>query len=417
MPGLSLIAHKRPKRLAAVAAFLALGACSLPQLPKLAPGKTDDPTVNLTLIPSSFQSMEGWAQGDHTLAFQAFMSGCTNIVGRDKSKSLGGNPAYGRIADWQPVCQRAVAVNAGNAQAVRAFFETNFAPIEARAGTNPEGLFTGYYEPELRGSRTRKGKYQTPLYARPHDLVQVQLGDFNEKWRGDRIAGRVVDGKLVPYLDRAAIVAGGLGTRGRALVYVDDAWEAFSLQVQGSGRVHLDNGEYVRLNFDGVNGHSYTSIGRKLIDRGIIAREKLSMQAIRDWLKANPKQADEVMNLNRSYVFFKEMEVGDRALGAPGAAGVPLIAKASLAIDLRYHALGAPMWVSANAPDPSERDKSQPFRQLMVAADTGGAIRGPVRGDVYWGVGAKAEEVAGRMAHRGRLIILLPKPLAAQIKG
>lgn len=417
MPGLPLTTRGHAMHFFAAVALLALGACGLPQIPKLTPGKTEDAPAKLTLAPTSFQSMDGWAEGDHSLALQAFNAGCANIIGRDKSKSLGGDPAYGRVADWQPVCRRATAVKPGNAQTARAFFEANFAPIEARSGTTPEGLFTGYYEPELRGSRTRKGKYQTPLYARPDDLVQVQLGDFNEKWRGDRIAGRVVNGKLEPYLDRAAIVSGGLGSRGRALVYVDDAWEAFSLQVQGSGRVHLADGGYIRLNFDGVNGHSYTSIGRKLIDRGIIAREKLSMQAIRDWLKANPKQADEVMNLNRSYVFFKEVEVGDRTLGAPGAAGVPLIAKASLAIDLRYHALGAPMWVSANAPDPSMRDKSQPFRQLMIAGDTGGAIRGPVRGDVYWGVGAKAEEVAGRMAHRGRLIILLPKPLAAQIKG
>jgi membrane-bound lytic murein transglycosylase A len=179
--------------------------------------------------------------------------------------------------------------------------------------------------------------------------------------------------------------------------------------------VRLPDGKLIRLNYDGQNGHAYTAIGGKLVARGQIARADLSMQSIRDWLKANPKKSDEVMNLNDSYVFFKEEPGGDPSEGAPGAMGVALTPERSLAVDLRYHALGAPIWVDATKPAQKPGDKPGAYRHLLVAHDTGGAIRGPVRGDVYWGAGPKAEEMAGRMANRGQMIVLLPQALARKV--
>jgi membrane-bound lytic murein transglycosylase A len=276
------------------------------------------------------------------------------------------------------------------------------------------GLFTGYYEPELSGSRKPKGRFRTPLYSRPSDLVSVDLGTFRPALKGERIAGRVDGAKLVPYATRADIVGHGLKGRSKIVVYVDDPVGAFFLQIQGSGRVRFKDGKVVRVAYDGQNGHPYTAVGRILVDRGEIAREQLSMQSIRAWLDANPAKARELMNENASFVFFKELPIADARLGADGAQGVALTPEASLAVDLRFHGLGAPMWIDANAPS-EDAATNTPFQRLVVAQDTGGAIRGPVRGDVYWGAGAKAEAIAGRMAHKGKLYVLLPKPVAARL--
>jgi membrane-bound lytic murein transglycosylase A len=205
----------------------------------------------------------------------------------------------------------------------------------------------------------------------------------------------------MPYETRAQIVSSGLGERSAVVAYVDDAAAAFFLHVQGSGRVTFANGEVVRVAYDGQNGHPYTAVGRVLVERGEIAREQLSMQNISAWLKANPGKAEALMNENPSYVFFKEQ---------------PLTAEASLAVDLRFHGLGAPMWVDGSAPADDAAAGDVAFRCLLVAQDTGGAIRGPVRGDVYWGSSARAEGIAGRMAHKGQLYVLLPKAVAARLR-
>jgi membrane-bound lytic murein transglycosylase A len=304
---------------------------------------------------------------------------------------------------------------APSADASRRFFEAWFQPAQASNRREPVGLFTGYYEPELNGSRTRTKTFDVPLYTRPSDLISVDLGAFRPTLKGERIAGRLDGGKLVPYATRGEIVTAGLGGRSSAIVYVDDAAAAFFLHVQGSGRVKLPDGKIVRVAYDGQNGHLYTAIGRVLVDRGEIAREQLSMQSIRAWLKAHPAEAESLMNENASFVFFKEMPIADPALGADGAQGVPLTPEASLAVDLRFHGLGAPMWIDANAPADDAKNPDVAFRRLVVAQDTGGAIRGPVRGDVYWGANARAESVAGRMAHKGKLFVLLPKAAAARL--
>jgi membrane-bound lytic murein transglycosylase A len=396
---------------AALACSLVVAGCTVPTAVRDAIQRAGEekPAV-ATFHRLEFAVLEGWSADNHTAALAAFRDSCRPIMARDASASMGGNPAYGKAGQWRSACQ-----NAASARDAKAFFEANFTPMEIRADGETVGLFTGYYEPELKGSRERKGKFQTPLYTRPSDMVLVDLGEFRTALKGERISGRVENGRLVPYAPRSEIVSKGLKSVARPIVYVDSAWEAFSLQIQGSGRVRLEDGRMIRVNYDGQNGHPYTAIGKPLIARGAIKREDLSMQSIAAWLAANPKQADEVMNLNASYVFFKEEAAGDPAQGAPGAMKVPLYPERSLAIDLRYHALGAPLWVDATRPAEKQGETPEAFRHLLVAHDTGGAIRGPVRGDVYWGAGARPAELAGRMANRGRLIALLPREVAAAI--
>lgn len=372
------------------------------------------PSDELVLRPVAFAGLSGWTSADAGPAFNAFAASCKRIATRNDGDGFGGVAAYGTVRDWRPACTAAANAGPLSATTLRQFFEIWFVPAQAANRSEPVGLFTGYYEPELSGSRKPKGRFQTPLHARPSDLVSVDLGTFRPALKGERIAGRVDGGKLVPYATRADIVGQGLKGRSKIVTYVDDPVGAFFLQIQGSGRVRFKDGKIVRVAYDGQNGHPYTAVGRILVDRGEIAREQLSMQSIRAWLGANPAKARSLMDENASYVFFKELPIADARLGADGAQGVALTPEASLAVDLRFHGLGAPMWIEATAPS-DETAADAPFQRLVVAQDTGGAIRGPVRGDVYWGAGAKAESIAGRMAHRGKLYVLLPKAVAARL--
>ena len=268
------------------------------------------------------------------------------------------------------------------------------------AGSNSSGLFTGYYEASLKGSRTRQGPYQTPLRARPDDLVMVQLGEFRDALKGQRIAGRIIDGKLKPYETHEQIVNNHLpSAQDKTLVWVDDAVDAFFLQIQGSGIVDMDDGSVMRVGYAGQNGHPYYAIGRELIARGALNKENVSMQSIRGWLEQNPDQAHEIMFTNKSYVFFRELN-GEGPLGGEGVALTPM---RSLAIDRSIIPYGMPVWLATDHPKIQGR--------LMVTQDTGGAIRGPVRGDYFWGHGAYAQDNAGEMKASGRYWFLLPKNL------
>lgn len=370
--------------------------------------------ARFSLKPASYAQLDGWSSASMPTAFEAFRISCGVISRRSPVDAMGGHAAYGVVADWKEACDAALRTSGVTDETARAFFVRWFDPVQVLNGEEETGLFTGYYEPELQGSRQRTTEFNVPLYRRPTDLVEADLGQFRPTLKGERVAGRVVNGRLVPYAPRKEIVAVGLGSASAPLVFVNDAAAAFFLQIQGSGRIKLTSGETIRAAYDGQNGHPYTAIGRVLVDRGEVPKAELSMQRIRAWMQSNPGEAEALMNENASYVFFKELPVGDPTKGADGAQGVPLTASASLAVDLKFHALGAPLWVEARAPgtDPAAQDVV--LRRLFVAQDTGGAIRGPVRGDVYWGVGPDAESVAGRMAHKGRMYILLPKPLAAK---
>jgi membrane-bound lytic murein transglycosylase A len=317
------------------------------------------------------------------------------LTAKPDNTAMSGAGYAGTAVDWRSVC-------AGAKGAAKSFFEQNFTPFAVGGG---DPLFTGYYEPEIRGSRSQHGAYQTPVYGLPPDLVLADLGLFNSKLKGEHISGKVVGHALLPYADRAQINAGGIGAP--ILFYTDDPVAFFFLQIQGSGRVLFDDGSAARIAYAGENGQPYTAIGRSLIADGSLTRETVSLQSIRAWLLAHPERASAVMETNRSYIFFAQTPLGDTALGSTGALGVPLTPLASLAVDSRLHALGAPFYVAADGPDP--------VRSLMVAQDIGGAIRGPVRGDMFFGFGPEAERRAGAMKAPGRLYLLLPNTLAAKI--
>jgi membrane-bound lytic murein transglycosylase A len=356
----------------------------------------------LRLTKTSFAVLPGWHESDARAALSAFVRSCAAMDRQDAAAAM---DYAGDIADWRAPCRAAQATGATNA---RVFFEHWFVPVQISAGEVKEGTFTGYYEPELFASRTRHDAFQTPVYGMPDDLVSVDLGAFRPNLRGERIAGKVQGGRLVPYAARARIDAEGL-PQARILFYADDPMAVFFLHIQGSGRVRFDDGSRARVIYAAQNGQIYTPIGQTLKLRGALQPGEISMQSIRAWLHANPSKARPVMETNASYVFFKEEPIGDPTLGAKGAEDVALTPGARLAVDTRLHALGVPFFVSTILPD------AKPLQRLFVAQDVGGAIRGPVRGDIFFGFGRGAERLAGAMNQRGRLYALLPKPVAARL--
>ena len=363
----------------------------------------------LMLRPVSFQNLPGWEADDQKAALQALLRSCVALEERADDDPLDIASLGGRVGDWRAVCADAAGLE--DAAQARAFFESRFTPYEARNNAEAEGLFTGYFEPELRGALREDGRYRVPLYGRPQDLVSVDLGLFRSEFTGERIAGRVASGALEPYATRAEIDTGALAAQGLELAWVDDPIDAFFLHIQGSGRISFEDGTARRVAYAATNGHNYFAIGRRLVALGAFSPEEVSMPAIRDWLDANPDRAPEVMRENASFVFFRWLGDGQAADGPVGAQGVPLTAGRSLAVDRRFVPLTVPIWLESAAPDPDPAKKDRPLRRLMVAQDTGGAIRGPVRGDVYWGTGDEAGAVAGRMKHEGRYWLLLPRGL------
>ncbi len=351
------------------------------------------------LTAASFDDLPGWGDDDFDGFAQAFSRSCHAIRFKTPDVNFGvmeGAKTYGL---WLEKCK--IFADVKTAAEHKLFFETHFLPYRISADDNPIGLFTGYYEASLKGSKVKTDRYNIPLHKRPDDLVMVQLGDFREDLKGIRIAGRVKNGQLKPYESRKDIVAGNWPHNDETLIWVDNAVDAFFVQIQGSGLVEMADGSLMRIGYDGQNGHPYYAIGRELIKIGALNKGEVSMQSIRQWLDENPDQADDIMNTNASYVFFKEIS-GD---GPIGAQGVALTEQRSLAVDRTLVSYGLPLWVDIEHPD-----KAQPnLTRMMIAQDTGGAIIGAVRGDVFWGHGKYAEEMAGKMNSKGRYWALLPR--------
>jgi len=378
---------------AALVFAAALSGCA--QFPTPKPEeKTPD---KITVSPTAFTSLAGWTSGRQAETLVALNRSCVRFAKQPSSRSLGANGIAGTMGDWRQVCMAAKALPTGNNETARRFFEKWFSAYQVTG----EGLFTGYYEASLRGSLRPGGRFRTPLYKRPANLVMVDLGKFDSDWKGKRTAGTVVDGRLKPFADRVAIRNGALTGKGLELVWVDDPVDAFFLQVQGSGRVELAEGGVLRVGYDGHNGHRYRSIGKAMIERGYLKRDEVTLQSIRGWLAAHPEKTDEILNLNRSFIFFRVLKDG----GPVGSQGVALVSGRSLAVDRRFIPMGVPLWLDTTDP----LDPARPLRRLMVAQDTGGAIKGPVRGDVFFGAGALAEQRAGHMKQKGRYTLLLPK--------
>jgi membrane-bound lytic murein transglycosylase A len=350
----------------------------------------------LRLTQASFGELPGWHRSDVGAALAAFARGCAVISAKPPSTPMGGKGYGGTVSDWLRVCAAAKG-------APRDFFEKNFTPYQVTAGGAQKGLFTGYYEPLIMGSRTRHDGFQTPVYGLPPDLIRVDLSLFSPRLQGEHISGRMDGQKLVPYAARADIDAHGL-TNTRILFWCDDPVALFFLQIQGSGRVRLDDGTSERIAFAGENGRPYTAIGRVLVGIGALARDQVSLSSIREWLKQHPSRAQAVMEADQSFVFFDEKPLGDPELGSPGTLGVSLTPRAGLAIDPRLHVLGAPYYVDA-----------APVTGLLIGQDTGGAITGPVRGDIFFGFGDAAEKDAGGMKAEGTMYVLLPEAIAAKL--
>lgn len=383
---------------------LALASCAgVPQ-------KSADDATPLVLKPASFSSLKGWGEDSMDGFMEAYLKSCARILKKDAAALFSSNVVFGTYGDWQPACKEAMMISARSPQSTRAFMERHFKVMQASAAGDTQGLFTGYYESTLQGSRTRGGAYQHPLLGRPDDLVMVDLGEFREELKGQRIAGRVLGGKLKPYENRAAIVTGKLSPENfKPIVWLNSKEDAFFVQVQGSGIVHLAEGGIMRVGYAGQNGHPYNAIGRELVKRGIYKKEDVSMESIRTWMLQNPDKADDLMNTNPSYVFFEEKKddgTGQQD-GAVGAEGITLTPQRSLAVDSSKIPYGLPVYLDIAYNDSAKT----PIRRLVMAQDTGGAIRGAVRGDFFWGSGAEAEKMAGPMKARGGYYFLVPKNL------
>lgn len=367
-----------------------------------------EPEPEARLVPVAFAELEGWASDDQAAALTAFRRSCERYPRQPQERGFGREAWAGKIGDWTRVCEASAGIEPG-ASAARAFFEAQFQPFAVLNRDEPQGLFTGYYEPVLEGARQPDERFRVPLHRRPPDLVSIDLGLFDPGLEGRRFAGRVEDGKLVPYPARGQIDQGALDGKGLELLWVDDRVAKFFLEIQGSGQIRLKEGGIARVGFADQNGRAYRAIGKDLVEMGAIPKDKVSLQTIRAWLVAHPAEAPGVMAKNPSYVFFRELKELDHASGPLGAQNVPLTPGRSLAVDRRFMPLGAPLWIETTAPPAVGGGR---LARLVVAQDTGGAIRGPVRGDLFWGAGAEAEDAAGHMQSRGRYYILLPRSLA-----
>ena len=361
----------------------------------------------IVLRNEGFSNLDGWESDEQSDAIRALRRTCERLATFPPEREVGG--LGGTVSDWTGPCSRLSEVQSGDDQAARTFFEAEFQIFSVSNHDERTGLFTGYYEPSIAGTRELESEDQVPLYRRPDDLVAVDLGEFREDLGGRRVAGRLDGRKLRPYQDRAEISAGALTGQELELAWINNPVDAFFLHIQGSGRVDLPGGEVLRVGYDGQNGHPYFPIGRDLVERGVLILEEVSMQSIRAWLEANPEVGVEVMNRNASFVFFRELE-GE---GPIGTLGVALTPGRSLAVDRQFLPLGAPVWIEGTVPG-LEAGSEEHFARLMVAQDTGGAIKGPVRGDVFWGNGDEAAERAGRMRNEGRLWLLLPRAVSVR---
>lgn len=368
----------------------------LPDKP-LPPSVTQEPAAQPAPMPDYAYLKEArWedinlAQDDLSAAWGAWLQSCSTLQNKEP---------------WQAPCQAAFALTkAGyklDDQAIENYLRQYFTVYQAtNADGTDTGLVTGYYEPLLRGSRFRTDRYRYPLYGKPGDLITVDLSSLYPELRHKRVRGRLVGDKVIPYYDRREIEE-NTPLAGQEILWVDDIIDLFFLQIQGSGLVQLESGEEVHVGYADQNGQAYNSIGRILIEQGELSRDKASMQGIKNWARNNPHKLRDLLYSNPSYVFFRELP--PNLPGPLGALGVPITAERSVAVDPRYIPLGAPIFLATTYPN-----SSKPLNRLMLAQDTGGAIKGGVRADFFWGAGAEAGKKAGAMKQQGKIWVLLPK--------
>ncbi len=370
-------------RLLSVVVVLLLAACT--QLPEKPAPPKPPAAERVQYVATSFAALPGWERTRLEPSLRAFLSGCA----RAPAVLLG-------------ACGTATSIAIGDEAGARRFFEATFTPyalVSTESGDT--GTITGYYEPVLRGSRLRDAVNRFPIFGVPDDLIVVELSNVAPETRNLRLRGRVDGRRLVPYYTRAEIDARGETFKAPIIGWTADPVELFFLQIQGSGQLELENGDRIRLAYADQNGHPYRSLGRYLVDRGELTLDQASMQSIKSWAAVNPAKLQEALNVNASYVFFRE---SSDPRGVVGALGVPLVPQYSLAIDRRFIPLGAPVFLATTHPLSDE-----PLIRLAAAHDTGGAIRGIVRADLFWGTGPEAGAMAGRMRQTGKMWLLWPR--------
>lgn len=360
--------------------------------------------VEVSTLPITFSEISGWAGDDHRAAYDAFRRSAPAVV----TKASGSGPQSTLSPELVAVCRSVLDREIGSPEEARAFFETYFTPHRVRHA-GPEGLLTGYYEPVLDGSRQPGGRYQVPIYRRPPELVnlveEAQRGAVGNALTHARKTATGVE----PYFTREEIEEGALEGRGLEFLWLTDPVETFMMHVQGSGRIRLPDGSLIRITYDGKNGHPYTSVGRYLIDSGQFPADQMSLDAMKDWLKANGVRGRDAIRVNKSYIFFRELS-GKEAESAMGVMDIPLTEGRSLAVDTGYHDIGMPVWVSA--PSLTHATGPSGFHRLMIAQDVGSAIKGPERGDLYFGSGEEAGKLAGNTKHPGNFVVFLAKRAA-----
>lgn len=346
--------------------------------------------------PVSWSALPGWQEGQQAQAWPALQQGCKRLADAD--------------AHWQSICLEAERLASPDDVTARAFFESRFTPHKvAGEDGKRKGLITGYYEPLLEGSLARTERFRYPIYQRPENLLTVDLGALYPALHGRPVRGRLQGGRVVPYFSRAEIDNGYAPLAGHEIAWVDDPVSLFFLHVQGSGRIRLPNGEVLAVGYADQNGHPYVSIGRRLREITGLEPEEVNLYSIRHWLEMNSEAAEDLLHSNPSYIFFS---VRDSTLPGPlGSLQVPLTAERSVAVDRKYIPLGVPLWL-----DTSLLKDGPAYRRLVLAQDTGGAIKGPLRVDVYFGQGVEAERLAGRMREQGRIYVLLPAQARAARK-
>ncbi|MEZ2145661.1 MltA domain-containing protein [Bradyrhizobium sp. DN5] len=370
-------------------------------------------------LPLAWADVKGWSEDNHLAAYKTFRASCRSInaqtgASEPKAESKAESKALG--ASLSEPCRAAKSLALTDDAKAKTFFEDNFSPLRISRLGEPDGFVTGYYEPVLEGSRTQTDVYNVPVYRRPSNLfVRGYKQDAVSLPNKGPVYRKIGRRKLVPYYDRGEIEDGKIAGRGLEIAWLKDPTDLLFAQIQGSARIKFDDGGTVRLNYDAYNGYPYTAVGRILIERGIIPKEEMSMQKIREWMTQNPEGAKELRRQNRAYIFFREVNLSDKE-EAVGAQGIPLTAGRSIAVDKSLHVYGTPFFIEGELPIDSERAKT-PFHRLMIAQDTGSAIIGPARADLYFGAGADAGRVSGRLRHPMHFVMLVPRGLDPSARG
>lgn len=355
----------------------------------------------IRLAPVTFADLPHWGDDDHAAAFAAFVVSARRLIERARESVEPRSPPELLNAARQAI---ASMDHVTSPQAARGFFESHFIPHQVLHDA-PAGLLTGYYEPVIPGSRSKTSRFTVPILKRPTDLVNiVPESERGAKAHAFTHARRTASG-LEPYATRAEIESGALDGLGLELVWLEDPVDAFFLHVQGSGMIALEDGTEARVTYDGKNGHPYTSVGRYLIDAGLFSADQMSLDSLKDWLRADLNRGLAAMRQNESYVFFREL-TGPDAVAALGAMEISLTPDRSLAVDTRFHALGTPVYVVA--PSLTHAGRADGLHRLMIAQDVGSAIRGPERGDIFYGSGDLAGRNAGITKHPGNFYVLIP---------